>query len=117
MRRPGLRYARRGAYRVSRRLNRRVKSAAPRKVGAHWPTNSPSSRLPRACSAAEARIEPAEAAAYVQLITAVGRLVWMPRWPSSRARMPARSEEHTSELQSRRDLVCRLLLEKKKKKK
>src|SRR3989440_776735 len=29
----------------------------------------------------------------------------------------ARSEEHTSELQSRSDLVCRLLLEKKKKKK
>src|SRR5690349_1812171 len=28
-----------------------------------------------------------------------------------------RSEEHSSELQSRRDLVCRLLLEKKKKKK
>src|SRR5690349_23082383 len=28
----------------------------------------------------------------------------------------ARSEEHTSELQSRRDLVCRLLLEKKKQK-
>src|SRR2546421_5485556 len=27
----------------------------------------------------------------------------------------ARSEEHTSELQSRSDLVCRLLLEKKKK--
>src|SRR5690349_21911988 len=27
-----------------------------------------------------------------------------------------RSEEHTSELQSRRDLVCRLLLEKKKNK-
>src|SRR3989440_3430201 len=27
---------------------------------------------------------------------------------------PARSEEHTSELQSRSDLVCRLLLEKKK---
>src|SRR5690349_24122402 len=32
------------------------------------------------------------------------------RWPRCR-----RSEEHTSELQSRRDLVCRLLLEKKKK--
>src|SRR5437868_7970354 len=30
---------------------------------------------------------------------------------------PARSEEHTSELQSRFDLVCRLLLEKKKKNK
>src|SRR5690349_23126832 len=27
--------------------------------------------------------------------------------------LAARSEEHTSELQSRRDLVCRLLLEKK----
>src|SRR5690606_41832804 len=36
-----------------------------------------------------------------------------------RARRPAagvRSEEHTSELQSRENLVCRLLLEKKKKK-
>src|SRR5690349_24411047 len=32
-----------------------------------------------------------------------------PAWTTSR------SEEHTSELQSRRDLVCRLLLEKKKK--
>src|SRR5947209_9019213 len=32
------------------------------------------------------------------------------RWPTSR------SEEHTSELQSRQYLVCRLLLEKKKKK-
>src|SRR3712207_7727641 len=29
--------------------------------------------------------------------------------------VPARSEEHTSELQSRQYLVCRLLLEKKKK--
>src|SRR3712207_8015247 len=32
------------------------------------------------------------------------------------ARRPPRSEEHTSELQSRQYLVCRLLLEKKKKK-
>src|SRR2546421_138938 len=31
-------------------------------------------------------------------------------------KLPGRSEEHTSELQSRSDLVCRLLLEKKKKK-
>src|SRR5215468_10490009 len=30
-------------------------------------------------------------------------------------RKPYRSEEHTSELQSHHDLVCRLLLEKKKK--
>src|SRR5690349_23459426 len=36
-------------------------------------------------------------------------------WRSGRARRRGRrSEEHTSELQSRRDLVCRLLLEKKK---
>src|SRR5690349_22866402 len=33
-------------------------------------------------------------------------------WASQRA--GSRSEEHTSELQSRRELVCRLLLEKKK---
>src|SRR5438034_8027052 len=33
------------------------------------------------------------------------------------ARHGVRSEEHTSELQSHSDLVCRLLLEKKKKKK
>src|SRR2546421_8330844 len=53
------------------------------------------------------------------------------RSPAGRGRVPARirrgagegrqasqlrSEEHTSELQSRSDLVCRLLLEKKKKK-
>src|SRR2546428_4684610 len=38
--------------------------------------------------------------------------------PCSRSALcPVRSEEHTSELQSRSDLVCRLLLEKKKKKK
>src|SRR2546422_1292497 len=59
----------------------------------------------------------------------------MPRWPrgivswifpslgnfkqtgnSSRQKNKKRSEEHTSELQSRLHLVCRLLLEKKKKK-
>src|SRR6266496_3446692 len=40
------------------------------------------------------------------------------RWPRRRKRLraksesPTRSEEHTSELQSRRDVVCRLLLEK-----
>src|SRR3712207_7187331 len=35
--------------------------------------------------------------------------------PSSSPMEPCRSEEHTSELQSRQYLVCRLLLEKKKK--
>src|SRR5437868_13057760 len=42
----------------------------------------------------------------------------MPPAPAAPARAPfpsSRSEEHTSELQSRFDLVCRLLLEKKKK--
>src|SRR5690606_41072694 len=34
-------------------------------------------------------------------------------WPRN-SRPSARSEEHTSELQSRENLVCRLLLEKKK---
>src|SRR5206468_6048363 len=36
------------------------------------------------------------------------------RWNHAEFREPRRSEEHTSELQSRSDLVCRLLLEKKK---
>src|SRR5438874_3051168 len=35
-------------------------------------------------------------------------------FPRSSRESSVRSEEHTSELQSRRDLVCRLLLEKKK---
>src|SRR5437773_9130492 len=43
----------------------------------------------------------------------------VPRHSSSDTRRPSvsatRSEEHTSELQSHHDLVCRLLLEKKKK--
>src|ERR1035441_10819265 len=40
------------------------------------------------------------------------RLMNTEAWPKRRS--PARSEEHTSELQSLRHLVCRLLLEKKK---
>src|SRR5439155_26236054 len=39
------------------------------------------------------------------------------RRPARLGGAPKRSEEHTSELQSRGHLVCRLLLEKKKKKK
>src|SRR2546429_1263007 len=38
-----------------------------------------------------------------------------PQLPDLRTPGPARSEEHTSELQSRLHLVCRLLLEKKNK--
>src|SRR5437899_4263750 len=42
-------------------------------------------------------------------------LTWQPISSSSNAPRRIRSEEHTSELQSLRHLVCRLLLEKKKK--
>src|SRR5438034_7144044 len=50
----------------------------------------------------------------------VRQRTWVRRRRLARAGMPAngscrsRSEEHTSELQSHSDLVCRLLLEKKK---
>src|SRR5437588_7935809 len=45
---------------------------------------------------------------------AVSRNTWRVRWrATARARQVLRSEEHTSELQSHSDLVCRLLLEKK----
>src|SRR5690554_7469425 len=42
--------------------------------------------------------------------------VWLPVMSQSPTGESCRSEEHTSELQSRPHLVCRLLLEKKKKK-
>src|SRR5690554_6980445 len=41
---------------------------------------------------------------------------FMKQMAATAARVELRSEEHTSELQSRPHLVCRLLLEKKKKK-
>src|SRR5438874_3657320 len=45
------------------------------------------------------------------------RSLWaLKKKESCGANSSTRSEEHTSELQSRRDLVCRLLLEKKKEK-
>src|SRR6266496_6741666 len=51
----------------------------------------------------------------------MGEVEYAPGEPKGTAWHPhrgfERSEEHTSELQSRRDLVCRLLLEKKKNKK
>src|SRR5690349_23981365 len=61
---------------------------------------------------------------YTTLFRSAGRIPFVPQSRGSPAAQfeqrpqaiePARSEEHTSELQSRRDLVCRLLLEKKKK--
>src|SRR5205809_4373340 len=53
---------------------------------------------------------------FVKLAVALGRPEWAadPRFATNALRQK-RSEEHTSELQSRLHLVCRLLLEKKKK--
>src|SRR5690349_22527717 len=51
------------------------------------------------------------------VLAMMGSTAWIALFQARQAlRGPAlaRSEEHTSELQSRRDLVCRLLLEKKK---
>src|SRR2546430_12033142 len=44
----------------------------------------------------------------------VGRCPAFSRRPGLRRHLEGRSEEHTSELQSQSNLVCRLLLEKKK---
>src|SRR5216683_3899877 len=65
------------------------------------------SRVPVTVAHAEQRPVPYE-------ILATGTVE--PRQTASvQAQVTGRSEEHTSELQSRSDLVCRLLLEKKKK--
>src|SRR5699024_12369118 len=45
----------------------------------------------------------------------LAKLIDCPEHQIELIRLEARSEEHTSELQSRFDLVCRLLLEKRKK--
>src|SRR2546422_675080 len=81
----------------------------------------PYTRSGRACTARHRLATPGKGRArgvFVLIPTAH----WTPTWRSSRpTRGPktscsTRSEEHTSELQSRLHLVCRLLLEKKKKK-
>src|SRR2546427_6595691 len=50
------------------------------------------------------------------LVPLLRGLGWRVSVAERRARWASRSEEHTSELQSQSNLVCRLLLEKKKKK-
>src|SRR5947209_10857544 len=81
--------SRRGRGRPARRLRRR-----------RWPCRASrgSSRRPRPADRARSRCRPRR--------TAASACSPRGRW---------RSEEHTSELQSRQYLVCRLLLEKKKK--
>src|SRR5437773_6896575 len=56
--------------------------------------------------------DPATVSAFAQSVTTLERLQRLCLLTYAGA--PARSEEHTSELQSHHDLVCRLLLEKKK---
>src|SRR5690349_22821478 len=69
--------------------------------------------LPISGRRATARCSPAPGSSRPTSIRRRSARTSRPRWASSAT---PRSEEHTSELQSRRDLVCRLLLEKKKKK-
>src|SRR5690625_6163369 len=72
---------------------------------------------PIAHVAAELRIARATLSKWVARYRAEGEagLLDRPSAPATRpSRLPVRSEEHTSELQSRGHLVCRLLLEKKK---
>src|SRR3712207_7227868 len=51
---------------------------------------------------------------YVEILLGLFIIVTFLVWRAYKAGRRARSEEHTSELQSRQYLVCRLLLEKKK---
>src|SRR6266508_4775304 len=85
----------------------RVTALIPPKLLVTSPSSSRLMPLPRmARRASRDRWHPRR-----RLSSAVCRRARAPRAP------PRRSEEHTSELQSRGHLVCRLLLEKKKKKK
>src|SRR3712207_7868971 len=68
-------------------------------------------RFDASCRAPRARPERRDLPAVHILPESAWRLIYARR----RKRPRARSEEHTSELQSRQYLVCRLLLEKKKK--
>src|SRR5438874_10456140 len=64
-------------------------------------------RTPNQCKRSEVRQITSAVCQSSPMMTTILPAAWAGR---------TRSEEHTSELQSRRDLVCRLLLEKKKKK-
>src|SRR2546427_7908921 len=58
----------------------------------------------------------ARGAAVIAGLTVLSRILGLVRTLVFSQRVGARSEEHTSELQSQSNLVCRLLLEKKKNK-
>src|SRR2546422_7261277 len=90
------------------RLMTRYAADSPSLWGGHVRDSSPEPRSSTLITSA-----PRSASSMPQKGPARTREQSMTRTPSS----ARRSEEHTSELQSRLHLVCRLLLEKKKKKK
>src|SRR2546430_7991728 len=65
--------------------------------------------------AAAAELAEVDAAAAALLTSPARPIVLLPRRERAEPGAAVRSEEHTSELQSQSNLVCRLLLEKKKK--
>src|SRR2546425_7555976 len=71
---------------------------------------SQSSHVPRIC------LQPISEDGPKRRAFGTRKVVGVRRQDSARGKNPGRSEEHTSELQSLAYLVCRLLLEKKKKK-
>src|SRR6266511_5072584 len=90
------------------RRTARPAGAAPRARAVGWPAHRRYQSDPRLPSRARHRGTPGAA---FPADRAAGHPGHTQRCP-----VPPRSEEHTSELQSRENLVCRLLLEKKKKK-
>src|SRR5690606_41163160 len=80
---------------------------------------SPTAAAPSPCCAASVhhsapRSSPTSSRRRCSVAWAHSRAHWPASPSSSPCRCCSRSEEHTSELQSRENLVCRLLLEKKK---
>src|SRR2546430_5653700 len=71
--------------------------------------------VPQRCRDVEQRLLLGNALAPGAILAQRQKPVRHPEAEAARAEVHPRSEEHTSELQSQSNLVCRLLLEKKKK--
>src|SRR6266700_2883066 len=91
---------------VLRRMNRCLRW----KVRSYHPMEAPNSNSSNSMSSSSST------AAWSCLSSSSRRMDLFCFSSRTASRSPSRSEEHTSELQSRENLVCRLLLEKKKKK-
>src|SRR5207302_4305562 len=80
-------------------------------------TSRPYSSVPNQCAALGGRSLSAMLTSYGEYgASRLAKVADATTATTRTAPMTRRSEEHTSELQSRENLVCRLLLEKKKKK-